>query len=167
VARILVSLISLLSALAVLICVAVAVVWVRSYFTADLAVLTAGVHAVSAHSSTGGVIVVHARGPRRLPTSFDWDPQPRKAMGADGWLGPLFTFDAKDMNGEADGGDRLLAFPHWAVVAAGLFPAAWLETRRRIRRRRTTSHCVKCGMLLHGSQGMCPRCRTPAGGFIA
>jgi hypothetical protein len=166
VARILVSLISLLSALAVLICAVVAVGWVRSYFLADMAVLTAGTHAVSAHSSSGGVIVVHAKESRPLPASFEWDPQPRKGAGADGWLGPLFTFDAHDMNGADAGGDHLLAFPHWAVVAAGLLPATWLETRRRIRRKRNTSKCVKCGMVLRGSQGMCPMCRTPAGGFV-
>ena len=168
-ARLLVSLISLLSAVAVLFCATVAVLWGRSYFAADLAVFTGGHHTVSAHSASGGIIVVHTSQKARLPASFEWAPQRDSFPGAAGRLGALFTFDARGMDDVwalGAGADKLVAFPHWAVCVAGLLPAAWLEARRRRRRRLNTSHCVKCGYLLRGNQGMCPQCRTPAGGFV-
>lgn len=170
-ARALAQVLSLLSSVALLVCVAAAVLWARSYFSADLAVLTAGTHAVSAHSAAGGMIVVHSKNTRPLPVSLEWEPQ---AAAADGGgssrVGALFTFSARQMAGAGGAGsaiDRMVAFPHWALCAAGFVPLAWLETRRRWRRHFETSPCVKCGYVLRGNQGLCPNCRTPVGGYVA
>ena len=168
-ARALARLVSLLSALAVLACLGVAALWARSYFAADMAVLTAGKHAVSAHSSAGGLIVVHYTNAQPLPVSLEWDPQQEAPADTAGMVGALFTFSAREMGaGGAKGSvDRMVAFPHWAVCAAALVPLAWLEVRRRWRRTFESSPCVKCGHLLSGLQGVCPRCRTPVGGYVA
>ena len=142
------------SALAVALCFAMAALWARSYFAADAAVLTRGTHTLTAQSAAGGLAFV------RAPVEGRAQPvlQP-----ADRFRG-TFTFAAW----QTPEGGWAVAFPHWVVCALGLVPAAWLLLRRKWHEFEALppSNCINCGELLR-EVGMCPKCHTPAGGFIS
>ena len=146
-------LLSLLSALALLLCFAVAVLWVRSYFAADAVVFTREDDKLTVQSAAGGLALV------KTPI----DQEPRPVVMPTGRFSGTFTFGMWDT---AEGGS-MLALPHWVICAFGLVPAFWLALRRKWHEFQSlpTSNCIKCGEVLR-DVGLCPRCHTPAGGFI-
>jgi hypothetical protein len=165
VARAFPKLVSFCSVLFLLVCVAVGVLWVRSYLSGDLAAVAGSKRAVSLHSVAGGLTITYAFHDGALPPGVTWSPQPLDLDA--GLFGRLFTFGVRKLDG-GNGVERQVAFPHWVTCATGLIPFGWLKIRRLWREYQNlpTSHCVKCGHILR-DVGMCPNCRTPVGGFIA
>jgi hypothetical protein len=153
VARALPKLLSLFSALAVLVCFAVAALWVRSCFAADAAMFTRETSTLTLQSAAGGLTLT------RTPVGTE----PRPAVMPSGRFSGTFTFGVWDT---AEGG-WAAALPHWVICAFGLLPAFWLKLRSKWHEYQSlpTGNCIKCGELLR-EVGMCPKCRTPAGGFI-
>jgi hypothetical protein len=153
VARALPRLLSVFSALALFLCFLVAALWVRSYFAADAALFTREASTLTLHSAAGGLSLV------RTPAGLE----PRPAVMPGGRFAGTFTFGVWDT---ADGG-WAAALPHWVICAFGLFPAFWLKLRSKWNEYQSlpTGTCITCGEMLR-EVGMCPKCRTPAGGFI-
>jgi hypothetical protein len=142
------------SALALVLCFAVAALWVRSYFAADAAIFTRDTSKLTLQSAAGGLALV------RTPAGSE----PRPVVMPPGRFSGTFTFGMWDT---ADGG-TMTALPHWVVCALGLIPAFWLALRRKWHEFEALpiGTCVSCGETLR-DVGMCPKCRTPAGGVIA
>jgi hypothetical protein len=167
-----------------LLCLATAGLWVRSYWVADL------FHARRPEASEVGrtyglqhyrCVIASGRG--QLGGSLTWsrrpedDPKPpwRFYLGhptdpsAASWM--LFAVDARRDDLVNDGyahRTRRWSLPDWSLVAAfALFPAifAFRQVRavRRRRRRSRLGLCPACGYDLRGSPERCPECGREAG----
>ena|SRR5687768_5256213 len=154
-------LLNLLTALSLLLCVAVAVLWARTHLVADT-YRTAGTEIVSVE---GGLAVVHGTNAYAIERGYR-STQPDDAAfgvsmaffdrGRRTWGGGGFAYASR-----VDG-TRMLFVPYWAP--AGLFallPA--VRAARHYRRpRRRPGHCAACGYDLHASPHRCPECGAAA-----
>ena len=166
---------TLLSALSLLLCAAVIVLWVRSYF---YAITAYGDHATGYSSlavSRGNAGFAHAgdsvwtvtgveysRGGAHETPSDLWDPQAF-------WVATDARLDLLGFHfrgGPAPGGHGWVAVvPLWQVALLTLpLPARWLWLAGRARRRRSRHLCLACGYDLRATPGRCPECgAVPAG----
>ena len=183
------SLLNLLTALSLVVCVAVLALWVRSRFFQDSfaweRVEHRGHYRVSSryvlHTYRGGVEisgsvygegrgaeVTHAAaqpatwasGPPRPSFHF-----PRHALTVANRLGFLLENDdvARDALRDTFRGGWMLAIPYWApLLFAAVLPAASLSGWRRRRRWMCAGLCPSCGYDLRATPGRCPECGTPA-----
>jgi hypothetical protein len=162
-------LLNLVTALSLLLCVAVCVLWVRSYRVGSVFgyyTERAGdgwYRSYSVGSYAGRITLVPLR------STFDygltrgrfhaWDdaskPQPRSEWAGFGYL----SVQGRQM------GWMEFRVPHWAVlVTAALTPTAMGLRSVRQRHRRRGNICRSCGYDLRASPDRCPECgRTPAG----
>ena len=172
---------NVLTALSVLLCVAVVALWPRSYRRWDSLSWGRGLHAVAVESAKGEL-------------AFSWETDRSEAVnrayrggrrGLDRHAAPAahtgglagrcrraalgFGYDAYDLvhafvvpGGTAATRERLVVVPHWfmALVLAAA-PAARgvrLAARRRGRRRHSRGLCPACGYDLRATPGRCPEC---------
>jgi hypothetical protein len=164
------------SAVSLLLCVAVCVLWVRSYFIADSWTVTRthadGTDFGAAHhgawSERGGFTWSVVR--RGMPA--EWGAQVAREMAT-----PL-THRAHDVNSvvhfyweppvlgfrcfRRDDGQRLIrqiTLPYFAMVLATVpLPALFLRTTLRRRSRDRAGLCRQCGYDLRASPDRCPEC---------
>ena len=149
-------LLNLLTLLSLLLCVAVVVVWVRSYWASDTIKIKHEGRLTNVHSVGGSFRVIVFASPNPFPARFKVrtsEPQPSE-LARPG----LTTFESgADV---ADGVLYFVAFPQWTVVAlCAVLPAARLarQARRDLRHRR--GFCPACGYDLTGNvSGACPEC---------
>ena len=164
-------------------CVAVCVLWVRSYSVADVwgwgGRPDANVSVVSVYGRiwseyireigfTGGATRPPGiQGYYAMPVSGDpfrsWEPT---------WSFCGFRWMESDpLPGEPIPTVlRVLAVPHWALVlATGTLPGIWLVAwRRRHRRAPSPGRCASCGYDLRATPDRCPECgAVPAKGAAA
>jgi hypothetical protein len=157
---------NLLSTLSLLLCAAITLLWVRSYFVGDAfdwATRTgrAGVDSCRGSLSMGWVYVPPAdlaNIERR--TLYTSKPASEAAgdriMPAWSFAGfALVRFDFRGMR------FRELRVPFWLVVlVTGTAPAVHLWRKRRARM--AAGRCVSCGYNLTGNvSGVCPECGSP------
>ena len=142
------------TALLLLVVLAVAALWLRSCLRADLA-LCRGTRFTLAVSSEAGRLTLVWAGGHTGPTKVAVSSGRRRAPL---WhhVKHLFVFRTFD----AGGGTWALQFPHWAVAAAAGGGAWWL--RRRRARSREAGLCPSCGYDLRASPERCPECGAPA-----
>ena len=180
-------LLNLLTALSLMLCVATAALWVRSYWVADYMRWSNAGRNVCAYSRYGYVLVDdsrtrHGDPPAKLDHEYrtlhpsstaDENSTPAlfRFMSANApgsratewrWLG--FVHATQSMPGSDRLFVRLPLWPIWAICA--LFPAArlWGFLRNRGRSRRTrTGLCPRCGYDLRATPGRCPECGTSTG----
>jgi hypothetical protein len=168
--------------LSLLLCVATAVLWARSYRGCDALVRPAAAGDRVCVTSEFGVVVVELEGPVRGAVQPGWEyfqsPLPRR------WpvRGGMFGFEA--YRGGVTHFVRLppsslrgIALPHGCLVLVfAALPARWLVARRRAavaRRRAESGLCPGCGYDLRATPSQCPECGdTPPkshgrGGFVA
>lgn len=181
------ALLNLVTALSLLLCVAAAGLWVRSYFWCDgvrcdvgVGGATPGQRALSATTNRGTAYLVRydLRHTGAVPPSWTSPESGRPQFGLHstaaynvGEVGPLGF-------GYADGSReeglinpagvrrierwRTLTFPLWAVaVVTALAPAASAvryRRRRRERVRRESGLCPACGYDMRATPGRCPEC---------
>jgi hypothetical protein len=132
-------------------CVAAAVFWARSY--------------QYDHSQTGESLNIRRSDPLWWVNSYrgkltlcrqngkDWGNEFGKVEG----LG--FKFGG--LNGP-NGSLWNLAVPYWFVVSASAVPPViWAWRLRRLKRRRASGLCRRCGYDLRGIAGRCPECGEP------
>jgi hypothetical protein len=168
-----------LTALSLLLCVAVCVLWVRSYR------LTDQLHRVSAGgfrgigSASGYVVVQLNPGDTSgySPARDGWTylrMQPYSAPSyavAFGNLDPVRTFGTWELGGlgwytvrDRNGMRTATGVAPFSLVAAGTaaLPLAWtivrLRSRVHDRRRKCRSHCPTCGYDLRATPDRCPEC---------
>ena len=175
----------ILRAVTAFLCLCAAVLWIRSYRSADVLGLlgsSTGVQVLGSHR--GGVLFVH--------TNIDFDPAQRMDVEANSVAADEFDLMAKMFLDDMPtlkfsfAGFRLsrgpvsiiltnppptytlLAVPHALVLAVTGVPTFfWL--RRGIRRRRWVrqGRCRACGYDLRSSPDRCPECgAVPKGGTI-
>jgi hypothetical protein len=183
-------LLNLLTALSLLLCVAVVVLWVRSYLVADLITWRSG-EPVGAQgwydaSSAGGGLRLQCQwhafegtpAPAGVRVEYQmqwpegwWREDPAAVTGAAGswWWGRRgFAFERTRQRRPASYGlvsvqRRLfVAAPHWLpAIAAALAPALWLA--RTVRKsRRSGNLCPTCAYDLRATPARCPECGAAA-----
>ena len=163
-------LLNLLTALSLLLCVAVTVLWVRSYWRADEVRWEGAGTWAGVNSSRGRLMAYHATavvpgGLSRGNGEVRYDSRTAGEAYLGAWL-PLrpnqlgFGFQS----GTAAGARLYYALaPAWVVVLSAAVPAvvAW-RTRRRRRRHERRNLCRRCGYDLRATPDRCPECGTAA-----
>ena len=170
---------TLCSAVSLLMCVAVCVLWVRSYRVWDRVQqyrLDAGdrkeLRALSTGPGSIGYGCVHLDDPSiqswpRLSTPWHWVHEPRPLSTPHkrkwSWLG-FAAWDVPIHPGNGGGGVRGFQMPMWSLTLLfGIASAPFLSHVRRwrgARRRRQSGLCRRCGYDLRASPERCPECGT-------
>jgi hypothetical protein len=172
--------VNLAAAVSLLLCLAAAGLWLRSYWANDIVYLdrhdlaratstrtriasVRGVLAVSRSNAPMASTMPHELPPtdvqwiREQPVDFDDDGKPKSIMGTIG-----FSFHTRQ--GPIDGGlwqMSMLKFPHClAVITFAALPAVRLAHVRRDRRRSRSGQCPSCGYDLRATPDRCPECGT-------
>jgi hypothetical protein len=183
---------TLLSALSLLLCVAVAVLWVRSHSAGDkvsygwTALPETRQVTLLGYTNRGMLFLsrydVRFSGP--IPPGFWGDPAGRlrweqyrpypPSAPADRYLLGFRATDASRSTALSDPPGvarverwRIVAVPLWVpLLALGIWPAArlWLWRRRRGARRLAKGLCPSCAYDLRATPGRCPECGAPATG---
>lgn len=153
--------------------VAVAVLWVRSWWCSDTWHYSADRGRIDFISCGAGTITVvgwleSGDQPRRLEAP----ERPGLTMATSEMLDP-YTVNGKapkwtvwDSGGEmgTDGDacrEVMVAIPHWVPGSlAAVCPSLWIVKAQRVRRRRREGHCPKCGYDLRATPDRCPECGT-------
>jgi hypothetical protein len=166
-----------LAALSPVICVATAVLWVRSHwFEDDVGIYGPNENYVCA-SSGGNLLFILCptyHGPKaiRYSAKMEWDYVSAKltSLGASSitfakyrrlaWLG--FAYDPNHLiqgNGRIYYNGYRLFVPHWLFCLLFLAaPAAWYWQRIRDRRLAAEGRCLTCGYDLRATPDRCPEC---------
>jgi hypothetical protein len=174
-------LLNLLTVLSLLLCVTAAMLWVRSYFAADVLLRTVG------RENTTYTIGYIKSGRGTLYAQRLNYPEARDEgalAGPRGWRrqsAALSASEVQDVDAPLawmDGGYRLgrygygclkgasipqsrLAFPHWALLAVTLpLPATRLVRLGIKRSRARAGRCRMCGYDLRATPDRCPECGT-------
>ena len=169
-----------LSALSVLLCVAVCVLWVRSYWVGEAVYREGPSQRLAVLSSRGQCSAFRttypasaANGPTRWKYSDRgmWAEVTRRpglyrADPAVRCYGPIAGFGMFDKPAGPTSNfaaTREVFLPYWSLVlltAAG--PAAWYARRRRRLRSRSLGLCPACGYDLRATPERCPECGRAA-----
>jgi hypothetical protein len=160
---------TILAALSLMLCIATAVIWVRSAWRNDMICRWTPRWGSSVTSSWGRVSFAYTRYYRVLhPTAASrWirisAPRSGTEQPRDGILG----FSYGSMNwvylGSTTGlpSERTtdMSVPHWFVMGvAAVLPSLWFRRRRRIIQRGVLGLCMACGYDLRASKERCPEC---------
>jgi len=154
-------LLNLLTPLSLLLCVAVCVLWVRSYFVRDFLVISGSENYVVVNSLVGQFYVAdfgYGHGwPCRVSRGQDhglgWSQRSRAIA--------LVKFSTSILLPNYPAPVRVLEFPQWLVSAlAATPPVVRLLRRLRRRRRIAAGRCGHCGYDVRATPGRCPECGT-------
>jgi hypothetical protein len=161
---------ALLAALSLLLCVATAVLWVRSYWVRDQWRHGNGYRTRSLTSQRGQLCISGYRFTSDMGRErFTWQAEPGGVFrGERSWsgFGHSTHVDRQMSNGAVEVYMFYSAFwvPHWAaVLLSALAPAGQVRTylrRRHLDRRRQRGQCASCGYDLRSTPGRCPECGT-------
>ena len=164
-------LLMVLSALSLVLCVAVAVLWARSYTIQYSVTWTYPQRTFSLVASKGRIVCASCTAPRALGGGFnpphgrvldvhspptDMEAAYRVRATHQGRLG----FWAQD-SGPSRFRYRSVLFPCWAVALATLIPAVlWVRGYCASGRLASSGLCTHCGYDLRATPGRCPECGT-------
>jgi hypothetical protein len=158
-----------------LLCVATAAIWVRSYLVMDSVRATPVGSAWHVFDTRGRLVIVRYGGPiADLERRYNggWSHHSGREYGAS--FGPGYISAPRwdvELPGFATAtsadnmGHARLVVAHFAALttAFALAPLAWFAARRRRRRKRARERaglCATCGYDLRASPGRCPECGT-------
>ena len=166
-----------LSALSLMLCAAMVVLWVRSHFRGDLTFIVV----VSGHPPTFCEYFVRSNygtllfARNQFRDGCDprnqcdrWDPEPLT------WLSHAPSRNFSESSPFRFGGytnpagtakHASVHLSHWLSAAvAAVLPALWWRGYRRHRHRRRNHLCLDCGYDLRASHDRCPECGMPIAG---
>jgi hypothetical protein len=141
-----------------LLCLAVCVLWVRSYFRRDMLVTYPGDGTSRGIGSNRGILLVMwtTAGMPPPPTGKQWDFDAGPLEPS--WAVPFalrFGFGRHTFAG----GQQFLFVPHAAIaVPSGLLAALSWSRQRRLRRHALAGLCPACGYDLRATPDRCPEC---------
>ena len=153
---------AILSALSLLLCVAVCVLWVRSHFRQDVVGFIGEARWWTVRSENGHAAFIYER--RNAPETHGWVLN----LGSDVpplGLWTLFYAECEHRGhwlgfrcGHTASWDvAVVVVPYWATAAASASFAALSCVMSR-RRRRTMGLCASCGYDLRATPERCPEC---------
>jgi hypothetical protein len=150
------TLLNLLTALSLLVCVAVAALWLRSYVVQDVLISSPGEpRSINLHSTCGAFVLI--RHTNYVPPVVRYARE-KVAVYASTPVMALITFHFGE--DRAGGVPWMIVFPQWfVVVVSGALAVSRLRRRRR-KRRGSHAVCPACGYDLRASPGRCPECGT-------
>ena len=174
---------TILTGLSLLLCVATAVLWVRSYWRFDS---VGHVRGPVSNGSLKREMVISARGTILLTridstgmgsktktpliAGWDWHSYPNPAaigtllevVRAQGFeMAGLGGFHHHVVSGSSMLDNRTLVLPCWLLVPLfAVLPIMWCRSELRRRRRDKAGLCPKCGYDLRATPDRCPECGT-------
>ena len=159
----------ILSALSLLLCVAVVVLWVRSYFATDHVTYVYFraqqdgrlYRRVDCLTGRGGVVIRYLRSDSPLrgaaPERVGWSGESSAPTKANAGSGHYAGFGYNTYVDPPFYRDANVAFPVWFAAILFMLPA--IPLLRRLRRRRANpGHCARCGYDLRATPKRCPEC---------
>ena len=157
----------ILSALSLLLCVAVGVLWVRAQRQYDSIMYRGSDRFYAFGMRPGGIHfgTQPSRPLRQTPFGWQWKSEPLAGLTfADTWqhrfLGlKLERYEAGD---ELVLSYYLVPYPY-PMILFGISPALWLWNRRRFGQVVASGLCPTCGYDLRATPERCPECGTGAG----
>jgi hypothetical protein len=169
-------LLTVLSALSLLLCAAAVALWVRSYFRGDSVGFAGGPPPPAVSSewfvrSNYGVLYFARNSAYGSALGFDERPlrwrssPPSRVFSHPVVPGRPFSFvlGPFSLGGRIGPAYSHAAFtvPHWFPALLGaVAPLVWLRRFRRTRRRKARGLCARCGYDLRATPGRCPECGT-------
>ena len=176
---------TLLSALSLLLCVAVCVLWVRSNRPVQDYVVRPGETTFMVQSKGSRLWLQRWRVADPLPSrpaasdlwwvlrgttnppyqrttaiEVGYTPPPPSLSNGFGF-GWLESDLGTSRNGRPLGTRQLLAVPHWSLMTVfAIVPCLWILRRARARGRVRAGLCPSCGYDLRATPGRCPECGT-------
>ena len=151
-------LLNLLTGLSLLLSIAAAVLWVRSYWRHDEWYARHHRLVLQLNTGDGALMVVWLVDAYDQGSGVHWEALPTGAPVFSPRPLREFYFER---HADRWGSDWSVVFPLWCVTAAALMPAAVALLRRRARRR-SRGLCPTCGYDLRATPGRCPECGTMA-----
>ena len=170
---------NVLTALSLLLCVAVSVLWVRSYWASDVLewvyVSPAELRAVTVSTTSGGLTVSNRTGGpvvarpgqdrngwsfwRYSESIFSTVGRPKPS-----WQWPGFDHEVNDLSiiGKRT---EWWGVPLWLPWLLTAIPSSALMLRLR-RPRHPVGHCARCGYDLRATPDHCPECGTRPRGAV-
>lgn len=135
--------------LSLLLCLATALLWLRSYWRADFfSACTSQGSGIVIVSFSGRIIIAPAG--RYAWPGFGW--QSMESYGLNRPMKYHWTFGV-------DSDDDSLHFPHWSLIAlTAIAPIVRLRRRRKTLPRPTGLLCPNCGYDLRATPYRCPEC---------
>jgi hypothetical protein len=177
---------TLLAAASLLLCLATAGLWVRSYLTGDVVQMYRSARLLdeqTGHLTRLAVFQVHGRlqfrnesrtiSPERVRLEMEHPTRQyakvetlyAERAGNEVWNRAGFGYSTR-VHRDPYYRDQRLYLPHWfLVLLLGLAPVAWLVRHwesREIARRRRGGLCLHCGYDLRATPDRCPECGTVA-----
>jgi hypothetical protein len=170
--------------ISLLLCVATAVLWLRSYYSKDklswaspYSTTSAGTAANGVYLVSNGGAIVFGQESGTWAKSFPYwgetydgprgfslrsEPHPRYSIGPGFWGNNYVDAQrASRWNPAYVNHERFIRIPWWAIfVTALLTSTPFLVPEVRRRRRRLRGLCVRCGYDLRATPGGCPECGT-------
>jgi hypothetical protein len=154
------------AALSLVLCLATAVMGVRSWFVSEMWLWYdhswPGVYYCAVSSGRGQFQYVGMD--VTMMTGLNLPPGHYTNMGLYDWTGPGWTRAGVPglWIGRARAADRAFTGCYaWPLVAAAILPTVWLRRQRRRRRWEKLGLCRKCGYDLRASKERCPECGAP------
>ena len=155
---------TLASLLSLLLCLATAALWVRSYRVGDEIGWSSRWQWTAGGGTARGVILLAwikepAPEPGWHHYSFKTPPDYRDMEGLD--FAPQFAGFGLQAARQGDSRYYGVFAPLWFIVALELVLPIWCFIRFRRRRRHDSGHCKVCGYDIRASPERCPECGTP------
>ena len=162
------SLLNLLTALSLLLCVAVCGLWVRSYSVQDVIQYVTAQGWQIAASSQGRIGCAFERGALAdedvLVNPLAWSTESPSEISASGAGVPTFDtlgFSLARVPGYSSGHTTtFVTVPHWSIALLGMILPVWRWGGRG--RKVRPGHCPRCGYDLRATPGRCPECGMAA-----
>ncbi len=157
---------NILSAMSLLLCVALMVLWVRSYWVCDAVdcrIVWGGKTLIRVIPNYGRIWVYYDTSedsPSRLSLQYRTEEAlPIPMLSFANRCGFSYLYAGASPNGRSN----WRAFvPYWLpTLASAVLPTAWLIDARRRKHRLKHGLCLTCGYDLRASKDRCPECGTP------